>query len=267
MSPLEYGAVIRGWSPDLIRVFPEERYCSVRKTGSTNDDLLELLKRGRAEHLSLIQADHQTKGRGRRGDRWEAPSGSNLLFSLSLRLPEERDLWTRLPHLAAKVIGEAVESVLPGEMRLQAKWPNDLLVSEKKVAGILVETVLTPVPFAVVGVGLNVNVQAKDFSEELREIATSLYEILGCESSRAFLLGLIVQGFIKHFPNGLKAFDEVRTWLGDRDFLEGKKLRIIASQGQLEGVGEGLGENGELLLRSSQGGLERIISSEKIELC
>ncbi len=188
-----YGGVVRGWSSDLLSRFPADRFHFVESTGSTNDDLLKRIRDGKSTHLDLIQADHQTNGRGRRGDKWEASAGANLLFSIALRLPEDRSVWTRLPHLTAFVLGEAIESIFPGGKEVQAKWPNDLYVGGKKLAGILVETTLVPEPFAVVGIGLNVNMRAIDLPIELQAIATSVYECLGCESSRSFLLGLIVQ--------------------------------------------------------------------------
>ena len=267
MSSGVYDGVTRGWSPDLVRLFPEDRFCFLDQTGSTNDDLLKLLREGGGTHLSTIQADHQTCGRGRRGDKWEAPAGTNLLFSLALRLPADKLIWTRLPHLTAYIVGRAVESILPGEARLRAKWPNDLIVDGKKLGGILVETVMSPEPFAVVGVGLNVNMKSADLPPELQEIATSIYESLGCESSRSFLLGLIIQGFIGDFPSKLREFEKVRLWLEERSFLKGKKIRVISTSETLAGICRGLGSGGELLLELESGEMKTIISSEKIEVC
>ncbi|MEM1443588.1 MAG: biotin--[acetyl-CoA-carboxylase] ligase [Verrucomicrobiota bacterium] len=267
MSSARYDAVIRGWSTDLVRVFPEERFIFREETGSTNDDLLKLVREGEAEHLTTVVTDHQSKGRGRRGDKWEAPPATNLLVSVALRLPEEREVWTRLPHLVARVLGGVVESILPGEMKVQTKWPNDLFIEGKKVGGILVETVLSDVPFAVVGMGLNVNMRTADLPDELQPISSSLYEVLGCESSRSFLLGLILQGFIFSFPSGLHEFESVRDWLETRSFLSGKKIKIITSHETILGRGIGLGQNGELRVELELGEVREVISSEKIELC
>ncbi|MDF1824873.1 MAG: biotin--[acetyl-CoA-carboxylase] ligase [Verrucomicrobiales bacterium] len=262
-----YEQIVRGWSPDLRRRFPEERFHFVRETRSTNDDLLQRLRKGQGAHLDLIQADFQTGGRGRRGDKWEAPAGSNLLFSVALRLPDDRAIWTRLPHLTATIAGRAVESILPGEKVIEAKWPNDLMVGGKKLAGILVETVMVPEPFAVVGIGLNVNMRTADLPGELRGIATSLYDCLGCESSRSFLLGLIVQGFIREYPEGLSNFEPVRAWMEQRNFLKGKEVGVTSSSETVSGTVLGLGAGGELLLNVSGEGLKTVISAEKIVIC
>ncbi|MEM7603420.1 MAG: biotin--[acetyl-CoA-carboxylase] ligase [Verrucomicrobiota bacterium] len=267
MSGEIYRAVTRGWSPDLIRVFPEGRLLFEQETGSTNDDLLRLIQERKVEHLTVFQADHQTHGRGRRGDKWEAPAGSNLLFSIALQLPENRSVWTRLPHLTAAIVGRVVESILPEEAHLEAKWPNDLMLEGKKLGGILVETVMVPVPFAVVGIGLNVNVRHSDLPDELKSIATSIYESLGCESSRSFLLGLIIQGFIEQFPSAMMEFNSTRRWLDERSFLNGKKIRVHMTQETLVGVGGRLGDSGELNLELESGEERKIISSEKIEIC
>lgn len=267
MSEKVYEQVVRGWSPDPLARFPEDRFSFIEQTGSTNDDLLSRLRRGGGAHLDLIQANFQTEGRGRRGDKWEAPIGKNLLFSIALRLPEDRTIWTRLPHLTAFILGRSIESILPGGQVIEAKWPNDLLVRGKKLAGILVETTLTPEPFAVIGIGLNVNMRSAELPEDLQPLATSVYECLGCESSRSFLLGQIVQGFIKHFPEGLSDFGPARNWMEERSFLKGKAVSVTTSTETIEGVGSGLGPGGELLLETAHEGLRSVISAEKIELC
>lgn len=267
MSKAIYEAVTGAWSPDLKHVYPSTRFHFAAETGSTNDDLLQLLREGKASHLTTVQTDHQTCGRGRRGDKWVAPPGANLLFSVALRLPEDRTIWTRLPHLTAYLAGNAIESILPGTSLLQTKWPNDLLINSRKLGGILVETVMTPTPFAVVGVGLNVNMKHDDFPRELKETSTSIYEILGCESSRSFLLGLILQGFIVNFPQSLQDFETIRSSLEERSFLRGKSLHVITTSGILTGTGRGLGPGGELLLETDSGEVHSVISSEKIVLC
>ncbi len=264
MTEKIHAEIIRGWSEEEAARFPLEHFRHVGETGSTNDDLLALVRSGQACPYDLVSADFQTQGRGRRGDRWEAPPGRNLLFSLALPLNEDRHLWPRLPHLAAWIVGTVVESVLGPGPRLQAKWPNDLLLEGRKLAGILVETVLSPTPFAIVGIGLNVNLRHEELPPELRAIATSLYEWIGCESSRWFLLGQIVQGFLRHFPEKTADFGPVLDWIRPRDFLLGQALSIRSGREWFEGLGAGIGEDGELLLETVDGGFVRIVSAEEI---
>ena len=259
-----HAEIVRGWSQEDLARFPLERLQHVGETGSTNDDLLARARAGNACPYDLISADFQTRGRGRRGDRWEATPGRNLLFSLALPLDGDRHLWPRLPHLTAWIVGSTVESVLGPGYRLEAKWPNDLLHEGRKLAGILVEIVLAPVPYAIVGVGLNVNLRHEELPPELRSIATSLYELIGCESSRWFLLGQIIQGFLRHFPAKTADFDPVLEWIRLRDFLAGRRLSVRVGRDWLDGLARGLGGDGELLLETSGGGIVRIVSAEEI---
>jgi len=267
MSEAVYREIVAGWKAEHRALFAFEQLDYREVTGSTNDDLLAKLRGGSADHFHLVVADSQTKGRGRRGDHWEGGRGCNLLFSLSLELGPNRDQWSRLPHVAAYVVGSAVESIFPPGDRIEAKWPNDLLCNGRKMAGILVETTLSPKPYAVIGIGLNVNLRLDDLPSELRQTSTSLYEVLGCESNRWFVLGLILQGFLEIYPNIPTSFDDVLDWIAPRDYLRGKHVRVITAKENVEGVATGIGRGGELLLHDSDEQTHRIISSEKIEVC
>lgn len=245
--------------------FAPEQFRHTQATGSTNDDLLALARSGKARPYDLISTDFQSRGRGRRGDRWEATPGRNLLFSLALPLTIERENWSRLPHLTASIIGSAIEGILGPGYPLQAKWPNDLLYEGKKLAGILVEIAMSPQPMAVVGVGINVNLRQGELPPELRNTATSLYEILECESSRWFLLGLIIDAFLTRYPAEISAFDSTLEWVSSRDYLSGKHLRIRSGLDTFEGTAEGIGRGGELLLNTGAGRPIKIVSAEEIQ--
>ncbi len=267
MSESIYREVVAGWSEKERGRFTRAQFEYREQTGSTNDDLLEKLRAREAGDFHLVVADSQNRGRGRRGDRWEGGTGRNLLFSLSLRLGPDREKWSRLPHLAAYMVGQAVESILPPGNRLEAKWPNDLLCDGRKMAGILVETTFTPEPYAIIGVGLNVNLRLEELPQELRDTSTSLYEVLGCESNRWFVLGLILQNWLRIDPDINTIFPDILDWIGSRDFLSGRNIRVITASGSVEGTAVGIGEEGELLVCDSEDRVHHIISSEKIEVC
>lgn len=262
-----YHQITAGWPKGDIALFPEESFHYYESTGSTNDDVLKILKTQGGGDFTLVVADFQDAGRGRRGDRWEAAMGRNLLFSLAVRLGENRAHWTRLPMETAVAVGEAVEAVLDSEMKISAKWPNDIYLQDRKLAGILVETVLTPEPFGIVGVGLNVNMRKEEIGGDLKEIAISLYEVLGCESSRWFILGLFLRAMIRLKTNKDTKFIEILTWLRERDYLKGKSLVVHTGNRTVEGKGAGLGPAGELLVATPTGRLETIVSAEKIWAC
>lgn len=268
MHPLtakSYPALTDGWSEERKHRFPPERFQHLAETGSTNDDLLTRTRQGETAPFDLLLADRQHAGRGRRGHAWESGPARNLLFSIALPLPDDPRLWTRLPHLTARLVGEAIESILPPGTRLQSKWPNDLHYCGRKLAGILVETSPRPEPFAVVGVGVNVNQRRSEFPPELRLIATSLYEIVQCESSRLYLLGLIVEGFLDHYPEGLTRFDETLAWIAERDYLRDRRLRVETARGTITGTACGLDPEGALLVDRDDGTRERLLTAEHIE--
>lgn len=125
-------------------------------TGSTNEDLAEAARAGAPEGTVHATA-HQTSGRGRLDRQWESPAGSGLALSILLRPTEIPDAqWTWIPLLAGVAVAQAVEAVAPG-LEVRLKWPNDIEVSGRKLAGLLVERIETSDgPAAVVGIGLNV---------------------------------------------------------------------------------------------------------------
>lgn len=267
MSSPFYGSIVQDWSSSDREVFPETSFRFFESTTSTSTILRESVQKGESAHFSVVAADHQSAGRGRRGDRWEATPGSNLLFSLALELPREPKHWSRLPHLTAMCVANAVESILTEAHPVLAKWPNDLYFGSRKFCGILVETTPSPRPFAIVGVGLNVNMKQAEFPPGLSGIATSICEVEGCEASRWYLLGLVLQGFLTHYPGLLEDFDPVLDWYRERDFLADKKIRVRTVNEEITGFARGLGRDGELQVELESGEVRTIVSAEKIDFC
>jgi BirA family biotin operon repressor/biotin-[acetyl-CoA-carboxylase] ligase len=139
------------------------------RTDSTNERAKELAMAGAPGGL-VVTAAEQTAGRGRRGHPWFAPAGSCLLYSALLR-PFDGEDAPLLPLAVPIAVCEASEAVAP--VRCQVKWPNDVWIDERKVAGVLVEA-RPDESWAVIGVGLNVAVRPDEFPPDLRETATSL---------------------------------------------------------------------------------------------
>jgi biotin-(acetyl-CoA carboxylase) ligase len=106
-----------------------------------------------------------------------------------------------------------------------------------------------------------------DFPDELQSTATSLYEIIECESSRWFNLGEIIAGFIDEYPKLISDFDTILNWGRQRDFLLGKELQIKTAKGEIEGIGAGLGEAGELLVKTSDDKIIPVMSAEQLCYC
>jgi len=202
----------------------------LRRTDSTNERARELAALG-APHGTLVTASRQTAGRGRQGRSWVAPDGRGLLCSLLLRDP---------PRLLPLAAGVAVASVV-GVPAL-VKWPNDVLVDGRKVAGILVEG-RPQERWAVVGIGLNVALQPEDFPPELRETAGTLDQ--GPEAIEPTLERLLeaLEHWITASPEDvLEAF---RT----RDALLGRAIRWAGGEGRAAGVDP----EGRLMVQTRQG--------------
>lgn len=202
----------------------------LRSTPSTNTRAHELAAAG-APHGTLVTAAEQTAGRGRQGRTWTAPAGRALLCSVVIREP------SRLLPLAA---GVAIADTVGEDARL--KWPNDVLLEGRKVAGILVEG-RPQQRWAVVGVGLNVALRDADFPPELRSRAATLG--LGPEAIEPTLTGLLValQRWIS--VSDEQVLDEVRA----RDSLRDHGVRWSGGRGRAVGVDD----HGRLLVTTARG--------------
>ncbi len=214
--------------------------------GSTNDEAARLAREG-APHGAVICARRQTAGRGRQGRRWVSPVG-NLHASFLLRpgVPVART--AEIGFVAAVAIAATLDAVLPGQATL--KWPNDVLISGAKVAGILTELVEDAV---IVGIGVNVTHVPPDMPYPVVSLAA-----LGSHATADEVLA----GLMQQFGRGLAAwaqdgFGPVRTaWLRRGPAL-GQALRA----GALAGGFAGLAEDGALLL-DTEGGTRRVVAGE-----
>lgn len=231
--------------------FPEPFRLLVRETASsTNDELRALAENGAGEGLVLL-ANNQTAGRGRRGAAWFAPPGESLAFSILVRPREPKALWPRLALATGLAVAEAVESF---GQAAGVKWPNDVWIGQRKVAGILVEA---GADYVIAGIGINVNV--KVFPEQIASIATSL------QAPRGDVLAAIVRGFARHNRNIGTGFDELLDGVRQRCVLAGRRVSLIDSKGPRTGVVEGIAPGGELLLRTDAG-VERLIQADEVRI-
>jgi len=205
----------------------------LRLTDSTNARARELAGRG-APHGTLVTAAEQSAGRGRQGRTWTAPAGRALLCSLVIRDPP------RLLPLAVGVAVAEVAEVAGGDA--QIKWPNDVLLSGRKVAGILVESRLQE-RWAVVGIGLNVALRDTDFPPDLRDRAGTLgLDPSAIEPTLDALLRTLERRLAGDAGAVLEA---VRA----RDALLGREVRW----GGRVGTGAGIDEDGRLAVRTDDG--------------
>jgi BirA family biotin operon repressor/biotin-[acetyl-CoA-carboxylase] ligase len=201
-----------------------------RLTDSTNERAKELAAAG-ALHGTLVTADEQTAGHGRQGRAWTAAPGSAVLMSVVLRELDER-----LPLTAAVAIADA----LPVEAAI--KWPNDVWIQGRKVAGILVEG-RPQEGWAVLGIGLNVG--AESFPDELAETATSL-RLAGVETTPARVLADVLASLSRWL--GAPPGRVLEAWRS-LDALKGERVRWADD----EGVADGIDDSGALRVETSAG--------------
>lgn len=237
--------------------FPEPfRLLRRESVESTNDEVRQLAQAGAADGL-IVLAERQTAGRGRRGAAWFSPAGESLAFSILVRPTEPKALWPRLALAAGLAVAEAVETF---GLSAGIKWPNDVWIGQRKVAGILVEAAAD---FAVVGIGLNVN--PTSFPPEVSQIATSLSLEASQVFSRAEVLGAIIRQFSVRRPQIGRDFDDLLDAVRLRCVLSGKRVSLSTVNGPRIGVVEGIAAGGELLLRT-ENGLERLIQADEVRV-
>ncbi|MEY5019547.1 MAG: hypothetical protein RLZ22_635 [Verrucomicrobiota bacterium] len=237
--------------------FPDPFHLRVLESaGSTNDELRVLAEASAPPGLVLLALE-QTAGRGRRGARWVASPGESLTFSILLRPSEPKALWPRLALAAGLAVAEAVESFGPAA---GIKWPNDVWIGSRKVAGILVEA---GADFAIVGIGLNVNTTR--FPDEVADIASSLAMETGVIHSRGEVLAAIIRRFAIRAQQIDADFSALMDQVRQRCVLSGKTVQLVTPAGPRVGLVDGLSHAGELIFRSSSG-TEHLIQADEIRI-
>jgi BirA family transcriptional regulator, biotin operon repressor / biotin---[acetyl-CoA-carboxylase] ligase len=232
--------------------------------GSTNDEARRLASAG-ARAGTLVTAEAQTAGRGRRGATWHAPSGLDFLGSVILYPEPPLEHWPRLTHACALAVCDVIDA-LNDVPRATIKWPNDVYVSDKKICGILVETVLTgPTSgFVIVGLGLNVNSRTEHFPNEIRDTATSLWlERGGQETALEKLREPLAAAIERRCAQAQQDFASLRREGIARSYLIGHVVTVQQESRTVRGLATDLGPNGELIVETEDG-LQTISVAERV---
>jgi BirA family transcriptional regulator, biotin operon repressor / biotin---[acetyl-CoA-carboxylase] ligase len=258
------------WSPapDLDRRLAGTRFHEIRwftSVDSTNRHLLSEAARGCPEGIVAV-ADEQTAGRGRHGRTWSAAPGAALLVSVLLRpdLPSER---LHLVTLAAGIAAaEAVQEVAGLNARL--KWPNDLVVNDRKLAGILAETTGTGSAGTGTGgtggvvVGMGLNLRSDDFPAEIVELATACDRHSAREVDRSELL----VAWLHALDRRLGALDEVVAAAAARSATLGRRVRVELTLDAFDGVATGMTSEGYLVVTRDDGGEQIVTAGDVVHL-
>ena len=253
MIPLEASALQDSTLPWHITVLDE--------VGSTSD----WLKQNAADLPlgSVVLTESQTAGRGRRDNRWIAPRGKDLMLSLLLQPEASLEKWPRITTLAALAICKAIEAELPLGPRI--KWPNDIYLSDRKISGLLAETVSTRNGMRIVlGIGLNVN--TRDFPPDIH--ATSLLRELDSpvvpELDRNALAHRLLASLHTEFQCLDEGFSAAIAEVRERSWLIGRQIRARAPQGEIFGRVLDLNEEGHLILEFPDGSSHTLTSADEV---
>ncbi len=233
------------------------------EVGSTNDVAKTYAVKGVSEG-TLVIAEKQVAGKGRLGRKWISPCGG-IWLSMILR-PEISPIdASKITILAGVAVAKAIE--IETGLKVQLKWPNDVLIDSKKVAGILTEmsAETDKINFVVVGLGVNTNFGLMAFPEELQGKVTTLKELLGAEVDRVILIKAILKEFEKvYFPLKEGGFKKVLSeWKNFCDML-GKNVKISVLDGEIEGEVFDIDEHGGLLLKLFSGEMRTIYSGDVV---
>lgn len=246
------GCMNTKWAGRRVHFFEE--------LGSTNTQAKLEAESGAAEG-TLVVADMQTAGRGRRGRSWSSPAGTNVYFTLILKPAYVPDKASMVTLVMALAVAEGISGTCG--LRAEIKWPNDVVVNGKKVCGILTEMSAEHgvINHVVIGVGVNVGLQ--EFPPEIVS-ASSLQAECGREVSRTELLANIMKSFEKYYESFRQnadlsdILDPYNALLVNRD----REVRVLDPKGEFQGVARGIDGRGKLLVEREDGSIAEVYAGE-----
>jgi BirA family biotin operon repressor/biotin-[acetyl-CoA-carboxylase] ligase len=235
-------------------------------TGSTNDDARRAASLGAPAGAAFL-ADAQTVGRGRGGHTWHSPAGENLYLSMIARPRVPAESVAPVTLAIGVAVAEVIEARLaagPAQApKVRIKWPNDVLVEDRKIAGVLVEGQLRGAEVVSLVVGVGVNVRSRAFPIDLAARATSL-ALLGCpDLDRASLAAALLAAL----GDALQSYERERLQgfaaaLADRDALHGRRVVV----GGVSGIAAGIDAEGRLVIRGDGGEITAVVSGDVLPL-
>ena len=233
----------------------------LKETDSTNTEGRRQAEKGAADG-TLVVAERQTAGKGRRGRNWTSPPGSGIWMSLILKPDLEPACAPMVTLIAGLAVSRGIEDYCG--IYTQIKWPNDLTLSGKKICGILTEMSadMEMIRYVVVGIGINVNIT--NFPDEIAKTATSLYLESGKTIKRSGMIACIMKRMEEYYEAFLSVGDlsciqkEYEKRLVNRD----REVLVLAPKGQYQGICRGINKEGELLVEREDGTISQVMSGE-----
>ena len=218
---------------------------------STNLEAIRQAKAGAPEGLCIV-AREQTAGRGRLDRTWQSPKDAGLYFSIVLRPAIEMNKWPLLSLAAALAVSDALARA--GSLKPDIKWPNDVCVNDRKLCGILAETIETaPGPAAIVGIGINLKRTA--LPGDLSKTATSIEEVTGSEPDAERVLSELLKAFGERYEILQSSDGEhtIREWCANSSFAYERRVRVSLENEMFTGVTRGLDRDGALRVETDDG--------------
>ena len=225
--------------------------------GSTMDEARKLAEQGAPEGTVVI-AEEQTAGRGRFNREWVSPRGQNLSFSVLLR-PAPAQLPSM--NMAATIaVARAVTSITA--LKTAVKWPNDVRINGRKISGILIETAIEAgeVKHAIVGIGVNVNMDASRFPE-IASLATSIFNETGSKADRTETLRLVLKNFDDLYRAVRGGGSLTQEWAAILETL-GSTVQVRWLDQVVEGTAESIDDQGNLLIKRPDGSIFTAVAGE-----
>lgn len=259
-------------SPDILTREEIAQYLNTRYIGrdiqyyesieSTNK-LAKEIAQNKGTQGTVIISEEQTQGRGRLGRSWTSPKGKGVWMSIVVKPEIDPIDASKITQITAASVYSALSEM---KIETQIKWPNDIILNDKKVCGILTEmsSEMMQINYMVVGIGINVNLDLENIPQDIREKATSLKIETGQEIDRKELIGRILNKFEYFYDLFVKQGDisEAIYICREKSILLGKKIRVIERKQELQREAVDLTENGELIVRDEFGNTSIVISGE-----
>ena len=233
----------------------------MQQVDSTNNKARQLAEEGAVEGTRVVAVE-QSAGKGRRGRSWVSLNGTGVWMSLLLRPDFPPECASALTLVAAMAVEEGIFQATGLEGKI--KWPNDIVLEGKKVCGILTEmsTEMESIHFVVVGMGINVEV--REFPEEIRETATSLVLHTDKDVNRAALAAEVMAAWEKYYERFLQTLD-MRLLIEEYNqklVNLGREVKVLSVAGEYMGVSLGINESGALLVKAADGKVREVVSGE-----
>ncbi|MCP4685638.1 MAG: biotin--[acetyl-CoA-carboxylase] ligase [bacterium] len=220
---------------------------------STNDIAAEMSEQGAVEG-TVITAEQQTRGRGRLGRHWHSPTGTGIYLSVLFRPNLRPDNAPGISIATAVALADTLEEYLPNDVRI--KWPNDILIRGRKMAGILTELSAegSRINHVIVGIGININQRAGGFPDEIKTIATSLRREVKRKVNRVELLQKFLKNLEKQYERYLiHRLEKSRAKLRRYSSLLGREITIRAGKSLTTGIARDIDADGCLILETAEG--------------